>query len=640
MADKFQPNTFDIDDINNGDKFTAQDGITPEAINAPIESALFMQKLGTNQPDVSEANGVGTAKVEIVMDESGNPKFKFFNIKGEKGEMVRKVVKEVRHVDKLEVTAVTGNKELTVESIIFPDGVESAVISTCGKNMFDMAGQTSNLIIKNDNGVEVYDGVSSYYLKKIPVIPSETLYFNFGVQRIYQYDAQGKWLRRTASRNQASAMGSFIVPEDCYSIQIQIGRASGTINIDKAQCEVGVTGTDYEAYNGKEIEVNSTTTLPLHGFFIIDGGTRVGCDVDALFTISYMSEDIEKIQIPACEVFDLWEPASTTNDYTVPIGRNNVTIDLKYYDFLSLYFDKYLGRSNDYTVLKYSLGTDSSGHYDVITYDFIPKHYNRTILISAGMNACELSPMWGLAYFIKAIMEQYNEDNGLKYIRENVRIKVIPVLCPWSFDQSPMKYPNSNGVRINKNFNYKNSWNLMETSDSATRGGAPDSEVEVHILKKWLNDNANMAELWIDAHCDPDFNPPMLNCVFCSHSELLVEIEALQSKIRKYYVEKGTYSDSDTFGYVTTAKLNNYPKTIYAHEVCDIDAIMIEQFPCGTAYGGDGSLANDDADIRNYVLMLRAYILSLLKRNEKTYTAVDSIWFEYQTKLEAKKIGR
>ena len=73
----------------------------------------------------------------------------------------------------------------------------------------------------------------------------------------------------------------------------------------------------------------------------------------------------------------------------------------------------------------------------------------------------------------------------------------------------------------------------METSDPATRGGEPDSEVEVHILKKWLNDNANMAELWIDAHCDPDFNPPMLNCVFCSHSELLVEIEALQSKIRR-----------------------------------------------------------------------------------------------------------
>ena len=78
----FTPNKFDINSINGGQRFVDGDGITPDAINAPIESALFMQSLATKAPDISEANNVGNASVSIIEDESG-ARFKFSNLKGE-----------------------------------------------------------------------------------------------------------------------------------------------------------------------------------------------------------------------------------------------------------------------------------------------------------------------------------------------------------------------------------------------------------------------------------------------------------------------------------------------------------------------------------------------------------------------------
>lgn len=86
MGNEFQGQTFDIKNINGGEKYKDGDGIGANAINAPIESALYMQNLGTNAPDISEIGGSGTPNVEIVKDASGNPKFKFSNLKGAQGE--------------------------------------------------------------------------------------------------------------------------------------------------------------------------------------------------------------------------------------------------------------------------------------------------------------------------------------------------------------------------------------------------------------------------------------------------------------------------------------------------------------------------------------------------------------------------
>ena len=81
---KFQPKTFDINSINNGNRF-GYDGIQPEAVNAPIEAAAYMQALGTNQPNNSEAGLVGEPTVSIEQAADGSPRFKFSNLRGAQG---------------------------------------------------------------------------------------------------------------------------------------------------------------------------------------------------------------------------------------------------------------------------------------------------------------------------------------------------------------------------------------------------------------------------------------------------------------------------------------------------------------------------------------------------------------------------
>ena len=80
MAD-FIPQTFDINSINGGKRFEESDGITPSAINAPIEAAALLQYLAINSPDYSKADQVGNPTVKIE-----NNRFVFENLKGVQGE--------------------------------------------------------------------------------------------------------------------------------------------------------------------------------------------------------------------------------------------------------------------------------------------------------------------------------------------------------------------------------------------------------------------------------------------------------------------------------------------------------------------------------------------------------------------------
>lgn len=83
MAD-FQAKPINISDINGGQKYENGSGINSNAINSPIEAALFMQSLGTNQPDITEIDGIGVPNVSI-LEESNGVRLKFSNLKGKDG---------------------------------------------------------------------------------------------------------------------------------------------------------------------------------------------------------------------------------------------------------------------------------------------------------------------------------------------------------------------------------------------------------------------------------------------------------------------------------------------------------------------------------------------------------------------------
>lgn len=512
-------------------------------------------------------------------------------------------------------------------------------VQVCGKNILDIS-DVSFRKIKNDSGTEIDDWNGRYNLNMIPVNPGETIYIGFGAQRVYQYDENGDWLRRTSGKEQTSIYGTFIIPDDCFFVQFQWNTAD-SINKETPQVERGSVGTEYEVYKSVSVTVTTEKTEIVIPTYATIFSSIASFTVTEKGEIIYSPNDEFKkaildhsIIVPACLDYPIWEPSEATDEYSSAIGANQVTISITLSEFLSEYFDKYIGVNADgYKVTKRSIGRDSSNDYEIMEYTFRPERYNRTILISAGMNPCETSPMFGAAYLVKSIMDGTDEP-GLNYLRENVRFIIIPCIVPWGFDQSPLKYYNYNGVRINKNFDYNGSWKQMPSNENP--GESADSEAETKILKAWLSQWANRAELWIDCHSDTFGNTPRLHQVITSSSDIGAIIQPVQQRITNYYVEKGYIEDStasDVQPSWWTSPLTNYPKTLYSEKIAGIPALMIEQYVNGTFYGSDGTHNNDSYGIKNYVLMLRAFILACLKRNAISINTDAVPWMAYQYSL-------
>ena len=339
------------------------------------------------------------------------------------------------------------------------------------------------------------------------------------------------------------------------------------------------------------------------------------------------------LDIPACGDYPAWVP-TTPDEYSCPIGKDIALCSLSYTQFLAMYFDIYVGgRYNDgYAVTKHSRGRDSSDTHDIYEYDFCPKHYNRTMLISAGMNASELPAEFGAAYFIKGVMEP--SEPGLQYYHDNVRIKIIPCLCPGSFDQSPLLYNNTNGISINQNFDYDGAWQTLTGSGSTEKGDAPCDQAETQAVLRWLSANTGNADVWIDCHTDASggVTDAHLHYVLCSSANLGDRIKAEQAKITDYYIDAGTITSQTpkTAPVTSVAPTNRYPKTAYAKAICDIDAIMIEQYTGNTKYGGVSTINNGGADIANYAATIHACGLAALRREAVFYTESDISYMIYQ----------
>jgi hypothetical protein len=389
--------------------------------------------------------------------------------------------------------------------------------------------------------------------------------------------------------------------EDSITIQMNDGNEVGKIIAEKSESE---EGQRWESNDGNEVYAS-----------ISKDGLKAKTTID----------------IPSIVIPQVYEPTDVDSEYSSPIGRNNVKRadwaseqKVTYYSFLAKYYDTYLGNiEGGYSVRKRSLGSDSSkSGYELFEYDFKPLNYRKVVMISAGMNACETGAIWGLATFAKALMT--SEEEGFKFLRENVRFKILPFICPSSFDQDTLAYPNSNGVRINKNFNWNRSW--YNVADS-TKGEYPDSEAETRILKAWINENAWKADLYIDCHQDPDKNASQANdltIVICSDTQTRLKVEKCFPSLVEFYSNKGYIGSNvtpNTSAWVEPGTA--YPKTRYAMDVCGIPSIMIEQYCSSTMYGSDGNTINDTYGIKNYVLMLRLYTFSILAKGTESIKGAD-----------------
>ena len=343
----------------------------------------------------------------------------------------------------------------------------------------------------------------------------------------------------------------------------------------------------------------------------------------------YVDGSLESTSIDDMGVLNEFEPFET--DYSCPADNpkeNSITMS----QFINTFYTPLLGaRDNGIFVGRKILGRDQSDTYNIYEFEFKPKNnkYKHTILLSSGMHGYELPAPFGVAMWIDSYMN--SNDPQFKWLRENVRVKVIPIVNPYGFNHTPNKrYGNVNGVNINRNFNdIYDTWYSFPnfapnpdgehedgTIDPVTglpynefsyKGTAPYSESETRILRDWCYDNSD-AKFWIDCHTGITNDNGEIWAIYFTANANRYKLGRANHVLENYYY--------DTYGEVARKhiELNSTAsiKNSFATRTAGIPSMTLEQSGLGNMYGGNAN-NNSSQKIVNYALQLNTYILSQLK---------------------------
>lgn len=137
---------------------------------------------------------------------------------------------------------------------------------------------------------------------------------------------------------------------------------------------------------------------------------------------------------------------------------------IKYSDVIEKY-DELVSAYPNY-IKKKELGYDASGTIPMYAYTFEPKYPTQSIYLQAGVHGWEPDPVFALAMIATLIANAYGttdgnglkvDDDALKYIRENVKITIVPCVNPYGFnnradcgiDKRGQAQNNANGAQLN-----------------------------------------------------------------------------------------------------------------------------------------------------------------------------------------------
>ena len=145
---------------------------------------------------------------------------------------------------------------------------------------------------------------------------------------------------------------------------------------------------------------------------------------------------------------------------------------IKYADVIAKY-DELVTAYPGY-VKKKELGFDASGTIPMYAYSLEPKYPTQSIYLQAGVHGWEPDPVFALAMITTLIANAYGttdgdglkvDDNALKFIRENVKVTIVPCVNPYGFnnradcgiDKRAQAQNNSKGINLNGQWNSNNS---------------------------------------------------------------------------------------------------------------------------------------------------------------------------------------
>lgn len=283
---------------------------------------------------------------------------------------------------------------------------------------------------------------------------------------------------------------------------------------------------------------------------VLDVGSGLSLGFDS-FQIPYLGIKEKAQETPVSVSIEKWSIPSQPNTWANSTWNAN--------EFITNLYEPLLGSHNDgYSVTNKILGTDEG--YNIYEFAFVPQNYKRTILLSAGMHALEITASFSLARLMYYVVNEPSASAVTQYLHDNVRIFLIPILDMGGFSASPRRFGTVNGVNQNGNFTWTddnggNAWDTFDTSAPYPegwmyKGPEPFSEKQTCVLRDWLQSHQYQAEFWIDCHTgkgwdqdvwyyyideDPIFKPklialePWLSTVFATAKG--VSVDALKNLV-------------------------------------------------------------------------------------------------------------
>jgi len=250
----------------------------------------------------------------------------------------------------------------------------------------------------------------------------------------------------------------------------------------------------------------------------------------------------------ACRIDTYYEPDPTV-DYSVS-DFNTTTSD----EFIEKYYEPLRMAYPDY-ICRRTIGKNDSGQYDMWCYEFSPEKYTKTVYIQAGTHGRnEFESYYGTALMMKMITQAVDagSDPILKYLRENVRYIVVPLVNVYDVSERAKQTRGESHLHVYSPRNYSNI-NLNRDWTDAHTGEIRNVKA---LLAQYDTKDFRFA---FDQHTDSEGIPGWGGYLLCYADDMPDEINNKLLRVSNYLYDKNvTRKGSDLIKAFMGPK-SNYP---------------------------------------------------------------------------------
>lgn len=132
--------------------------------------------------------------------------------------------------------------------------------------------------------------------------------------------------------------------------------------------------------------------------------------------------------------------------------------------------------------------------YDMWCYEFTPRNYEKTILLTCNLHGNEYTGFYWFTQFADLLVNQWQNHPHFAYLRKTVKLVTVPIVNPYGFaNQSRF---NVNGTDVSRNFDYN--WGV--SLDEYPQGAAPFVEQEAINIRELMASIADECVASLDFH--------------------------------------------------------------------------------------------------------------------------------------------